>query len=403
MTAQPALSKRAQSIGLSKIAQLVARAAELRAQGKDVISLGFGEPDFDTPLNIRQAAQKAMDEGDTRYTATGGTNALKLAIQKKFKNDNELDVELDQIMVSVGAKHVIFNAFLATLDAGDEVIIPAPFWTSYPDIVKVAEGTPIFVSCGADVGFKLTPAALEAAITPKTKWVMINSPSNPTGAVYSAEEISALAEVIRKHPHVWILSDDIYEHIRFTDGKYATIAALAPDLAERTLTMNGVSKAYAMTGWRIGFCTGPKALIKAMTAIQGQATSGPNSIAQAAAVEALEGPQTFLDESRTIFMERRDKVVGWLNDCPGIECQTPDGAFYAFPPCSDCCGKVTPDGTKIETIDDLASFLLEHLDVTIIPGTAFGAPNEFRISYAASLEILEEACNRIKAGCEQLK
>ncbi|MCT4656587.1 MAG: pyridoxal phosphate-dependent aminotransferase [Cohaesibacter sp.] len=402
MPATPALSSRAQSIGLSKIAQLVARAAQLRKQGKDVISLGFGEPDFDTPQNIQDAALTAMKGGDTRYTATGGTNELKWAIQQKFKNENGLDVDLDQIMVCVGAKHVIFNAFMATVEKGDEVIIPTPYWTSYPDIVKVAEGSPVFVECTAKTGFKLTPEALDAAITDKTKWLMLNSPSNPTGAVYSADEITALAEVIHKHPHVWILSDDIYEHIRFTDGPYATLAAIAPDLAERTLTMNGVSKAYAMTGWRIGYCCGPQALIKAMVAIQGQATSGANSMAQAAAVEALTGPQDFITQSRATFLKRRDHVVAWLNACPGLECQTPDGAFYAFPSCSGTFGKKTPQGKSIESVDDLASYLLDHHDVTIIPGTAFGSPGEFRISYAASLSILEEACKRIREGCEAL-
>ncbi len=397
------LANRLSRIKPSATLSMIAKAKELKAEGKDVIGLGGGEPDFDTPDHIKNAAKAAMDAGDTKYTNIDGTPELKAAIIAKFKRDNGLDYTPDQISVGTGGKQILYNALMATLNKGDEVIIPAPYWVSYPDMTLLAEGEPVIVDCPAETGFKMTAEQLEAAITPKTKWLIMNSPSNPTGAGYTREDIKALTDVLLKHPHVWIMSDDMYEHLVYDGFDFCTPAQVEPKLMERTLTVNGVSKAYSMTGWRIGYAGGASALIKAMKKIQGQSTSNPCSISQAAAVEALNGDQSFMAEWIEAFKGRRDQVVSLLNECEGIECPMPDGAFYVYPSCAGCVGKMTPDGKLIETDEDFVSYLLESEGVACVHGAAFGLSPHFRISYATSTEELEVACERIKKACGVLK
>ncbi|MGE5201695.1 MAG: aspartate transaminase [Acidobacteriota bacterium] len=379
------------------------KAKELKAAGKDVIGLSAGEPDFDTPQNIKDAAKRAIDAGDTKYTAVDGTPALKKAIAAKFKRENGLDYAPNQIIVGTGGKQVLFNALLATVNAGDEVVIPAPYWVSYPDIVALAEGTPVAVTCPQNNGFRLRAEDLEAAITKKTKWLILNSPSNPTGAAYSAKDLRALADVLLKHPDVWVLTDDMYEHLLYDGFTFATIAQVEPKLYSRTLTMNGVSKAYCMTGWRIGYAGGPTELIKAMATLQSQSTSNPSSISQAAAVEALSGPQDFIPRNNAVFRERRDLVVDMLNKAQGIHCPRPEGAFYVYPSCAGAIGKRTPKGKTIENDTDFVQYLLEAEGVAVVQGAAFGLSPHFRISYATSTEVLRDACTRIQRACAALK
>jgi len=377
------------------------KARELKAAGKEVISLGAGEPDFDTPENIKQAAIKAINDGDTKYTAVDGTPVLKNAIIKKFKRENNLDYQIDQVTVGAGGKHVIYNAMVATLNEGDEVVIPAPYWVSYPDIVLLAGGTPIILKCNEKQGFKINPLELEKSITKQTKWIILNSPSNPTGACYSEEDIREIAKVLIKHPHIHILSDDIYEHVAYEGFKFFTIAQIA-ELKERVLTMNGVSKAYSMTGWRIGYAAGPKEIIKAIAKIQSQSTTNPSSISQAAAVEALNGIQDFIKERATSFQERRDFVVKALNEIDGIECLNPDGAFYVFPSCKGLIGKKDSNGKELKTDTDFVQSLLENSGVAVVQGSAFGLEGFFRISYATSMKNLEKALEKISSFCKNL-
>ncbi|MCE3255526.1 MAG: aspartate aminotransferase [Rickettsiaceae bacterium] len=395
------LAKNLSNIKPSPTIAVSMKAAELKAQGKDIISLGMGEPDFDTPQNIKDAAIKAIQNGDTKYTAVDGTAALKKAIINKLKKDNNLEYQPNQIVVSTGAKQVIYNALMATLNAGDEVIIPAPYWVSYPDMVLLGCGVPVFVDGQASNNFKILPQDLEKAITPKTKWIILNSPSNPTGGCYTAQELRGLADVLLKHPQVHILSDDIYEYLIFDGMKFANIAEVEPKLKERTLVVNGVSKAYSMTGWRIGYAAGEASLIKAMAMIQSQSTSSTTSMGQAAAVEAMNGDQSYVTNSLKIFQSRRDMVVKMLNDIDGIECNIPNGAFYVFPSCAGLFGKKTPDGKIIKDSNDFASYLLESALVAVVPGIAFGAEGFFRISYAASEEFLKNAMNRIAQACKK--
>ena len=378
-------------------------AREVKATGKDVISLSVGEPDFDTPQNIKNAAIAAINRGETKYTPVSGIVPLREAIAAKFKRENGLDYKPSQTIVGTGGKQVLFNAFMATINPGDEVIIPAPYWVSYPEMVAICGGTSVFVKAGIETNFKLTPEALEAAITPKTKWFMFNSPSNPSGAAYSREELKGLTDVLMRHPHVWVLTDDMYEHLVFGDFVYTTPAQVEPGLYDRTLTMNGVSKAYAMTGWRIGYAAGPEHLIKAMDMIQGQQTSGACSIAQWAAVEALNGPQDFIATSRKAFEERRDLVVSMLNQATGLKCPKPEGAFYVYPDCSALIGKTAPSGKVIATDEDFVMELLSQEGVAAVHGSAFGLGPNFRVSYATSNENLETACNRIQKFCAELK
>ena len=378
------------------------RAMELRAEGKDVIGLSVGEPDFDTPVHIREAAKAAIDAGATRYTAVDGTPALKRAICAKFKRENGLDYEPGQISVGTGGKQILFNAFLASLDPGDEVVFAAPYWVSYPDMVLMGGGTPVAVATSIDSGFKMSAADLEAALTPRTKWVVINSPSNPSGGAYTAGELRALTDVLKRHPHVWVMSDDIYEHLVYDGFEFFTPAQLEPELHGRTLTVNGVSKAYAMTGWRIGYGAGPVELIKAMATIQSQSTTNPSSVSQAAAVAALEGPQDFLESWCDSFRSRRDLVVGMLNQARGIRCASPEGAFYVYPSVAGAIGRTTQAGKVIASDTDFAAYLLEAEGVAIVPGAAFGLEPYFRISYAASTETLTEACERIQRACAAL-
>ena len=378
------------------------KAKELKASGKDIIGLGAGEPDFDTPDNIKQAAIKAINDGDTKYTAVDGTPALKKAIIKKFKEENNLDYQIDQITVGTGGKQVIYNAMMATLNEGDEVIIPAPYWVSYPDIVLLAGGNPIILECNEKQGFKINPLELEKSITKKTKWIILNSPSNPTGACYSKEEIKEIGKVLEKHPHVFILSDDIYEHVTYGNFNFFTIAQI-DNLKERVLTMNGVSKAYSMTGWRIGYAAGPIDIIKAIAKIQSQSTSNPSSISQAAAVEALNGVQDFIKDRATSFQERRDFVVKTLNKIEGIECLNPDGAFYVFPSCKGLIGKKDSKGKEIKKDIDFVQSLLENNGIAVVQGSAFGLEGFFRISYATSMENLKKALKKIESFCNSLK
>jgi len=378
------------------------KAAELKAAGRDIIALGAGEPDFDTPEHIQKAGQHAISEGKTRYTAVDGVPELKEAICAKFQRDNDLSYEPAQVTVGTGGKQVLYNAFVATLNAGDEVIIPAPYWVSYPDMVLLAGGTPVIVEATLENSFKITAEQLREAITPQTKWFLFNSPSNPTGAGYSWEELKALTDVLVENPHVWIITDDMYEHLAFGNFKFCTPAQVEPRLYERTLTVNGVSKAYAMTGWRIGYAAGPAELIKAMRKVQSQSTSNPSSIGQYAALEALSGPQDFLADNAKLFERRRDLVVDALNGCPGISCPRPEGAFYVYPSIAGCIGKTSASGVKIETDEDFATALLEETGVAIVFGAAFGVSPNFRVSYATSDAQLTEACARIKVFCEGL-
>ena len=379
------------------------KAREMKAQGVDVIGLGAGEPDFDTPETIKHAAIRAIEAGKTKYTAVDGIPELKAAICAKFARDNGLHYEPEQINVSPGGKPVIFNAFLATLNPGDEVLIPAPYWVSYPDMATLCGGTPVIVNTRIEDGYKLTPQALDEAITARTKWFILNSPSNPTGAAYSRAELEALGAVLRKHPHVWVLSDDIYEHITYDGFAFFTIAQAVPELYARTLTMNGVSKAYAMTGWRIGYGGGPRELIAAMRKVMSQSTSNPASVSQWAAVEALNGPQDFIAERNAVFRQRRDLVVSMLNQADGLACRTPEGAFYVYPDCAALIGRTAPSGTVIENDTVLAAELLDDQAVAVVPGAAFGASPAFRVSYATSTELLQKACERIQAFCASLR
>jgi aspartate aminotransferase len=399
----PFLSATLDRVKPSPTIAVTTKAQELKAAGRDVIGLGAGEPDFDTPANIQAAGIAAIQSGKTRYTAVDGIPELKQAICAKFKRDNGLDYVPAQVTVGTGGKQVLFNAFIATLNAGDEVVIPAPYWVSYPDMVLLGGGTPVFIEGTLENAFKITPAQLEAAITPRTKWFLFNSPSNPTGAGYSWDELQALTDVLMRHPHVWVMTDDMYEHLVFDDFKFCTPAQVEPRLYDRTLTINGVSKAYAMTGWRIGYAAGPVALIKAMGKVQSQSTSNPCSISQYAAVEALSGPQDFLAPNAQLFQRRRDLVVDALNTCPGIVCPRPEGAFYVYPSIAGCIGKTSAAGTKIVDDEAFATALLEETGVAVVFGAAFGLSPNFRISYATSDDQLTEACKRIKGFCEGLK
>ncbi|MDO5657351.1 MAG: pyridoxal phosphate-dependent aminotransferase [Paracoccus sp. (in: a-proteobacteria)] len=396
------LSESIRRIKASPTVAMTGRAQALREAGRDIIALSAGEPDFDTPAHIREAAKAAIDAGHTRYTAVDGMASLKAAIRDKFARENGLDYGIDQITVSSGGKQILFNALMATLDAGDEVVIPAPYWVSYPDIVALAGATPVIVPCGIETGFRMTPEALQAAITPRTKWVILNSPSNPSGAGYGRAEMAALCAVLLDHPQVWVLADDIYEHLVFDDFRFCTPAEVEPRLKDRTLTMNGVSKAYAMTGWRIGYGAGPVELIRAMAKLQSQSTSNPCTISQYAALAALTGPQDYIAESRAAFARRRDVVVAGLNDCPGITCPTPQGAFYVYPSIEELIGKTSKSGILIDSDESFANALLDETGVAVVFGAAFGLSPHFRISYAASDDTLREAIARIKAFCEGL-
>ena len=379
------------------------KAMQLKADGKNVIGLAAGEPDFDTPQNIKDAAIKAIQAGKTKYTAVDGIPELKQAIVDKFKRENNLDYKPSQVSVGTGGKQVLFNALMATVNPGDEVIVPAPYWVSYPDIVMLAGGTPVFVEGKLENGFKLQAADLDKAITPRTKWLILNSPSNPSGAAYSRAELKALTDVLLKHPHVWVLSDDMYEHLVYDDFQFTTPAQVEPKLYERTLTMNGVSKSYCMTGWRIGYGAGPEQLIKAMSKLQSQSTSNPSSIAQWAAVEALNGPQGFIADNNKVFKERRDLVVSMLNQANGLSCPTPEGAFYVYPSCMGCIGKTSPSGNVIRSDEDFVTELLAVEGVAAVHGGAFGMSPFFRISYATATETLEDACKRIQRFCGNLR
>ncbi|WP_284177885.1 pyridoxal phosphate-dependent aminotransferase [Rhabdaerophilum sp. SD176] len=377
-------------------------ARDLKGKGKDVISLSVGEPDFDTPQNIKDAAVAAIARGETKYTPVPGIVPLREAIAAKFKRENNLDYKPTQTIVGTGGKHVLFNAFMATINPGDEVVIPAPYWVSYPEMILLCGGTPVYVTTKIENNFKLTPEELDRAITPRTKWFMFNSPSNPSGAAYTWAELKALTDVLMKHPHVWVLTDDMYEHLVFGDFVYTTPAQVEPGLMDRTLTMNGVSKAYAMTGWRIGYAAGPDKLIKAMELVQGQQTSGACSIAQWAAVEALNGPQDFIPQSRKVFEERRDLVVSMLNQASGLKCPKPEGAFYVYPSCAALIGKKAPSGKVIETDEDFVMELLATEGVATVHGSSFGLGPNFRVSYATSNAALEEACRRIQRFCASI-
>ena len=382
---------------------ITSRVFELKRAGVDVIGLGAGEPDFDTPDHVKEAAIRAIRDGRTKYTNVDGTSELKEAIVAKFARDNHLAYTCDQVSVNVGGKHTLFNAIVATVEAGDEVVIPAPYWVSYPDVVQFAGGTPVFAVAGPDSDYKLSPEALDAAITERTKWVILNSPSNPTGAAYTVAELEALGEVFRRHPHVWVLADDMYEHITYDGFRFATIAEVCPDLYERTLTVNGCSKAYAMTGWRIGFAAGAAWLIKAMGKLQSQSTSNPCSIAQAAAVAALNGPQDFLAERARAFQGRRDLVVSMLGQIDGMTCPRPEGAFYVYPSFAALIGKAAPNGRVIGTDEDFVGYLLDDAKVAAVQGAAFGLSPAMRISYATSDALLKEACERIQTACAALR
>ncbi len=378
------------------------RARELRAAGRDIISLTSGEPDFDTPAHVCEAVVSAMAASKTKYTDVGGTPELKASIIKKFKRDNDLDYLENEIIVGTGGKQIIFNALMCTVEAGAEVIVPTPYWVSYPDIVLLAEGKPVFVPGLPQNGFKLSPQDLERAITPRTRWLILNAPNNPSGAAYTAAELRALADVLLRHPHVWIMTDDIYEHILYDGRQFSTIAQIEPALKDRTLTINGVSKAYSMTGWRIGYGGAPAALVKAMTKLQSQSTSNASSISQAAATAALNGPQDFIAERTRIFQERRDLVVGELNTIPGLSCHLPEGAFYAFPSCAGVIGKKTPQGKILKSDEEFVLYLLEQQNLAVIQGDAYGVSPFFRISFATSMSELKEGCRRLRLACEAL-
>ncbi len=396
------LADRLAAVKPSPTVAITARAGALKREGRDIIALSAGEPDFDTPAHIGAAGKAAIDAGKTRYTAPDGIVELKEAIARKFARENGLTYGLDQIIVGTGGKQVLFNALLATLNADDEVLIPAPYWVSYPDIVEMCGARPVVLPCPAEQGFKLNPAALEAAITPATKWLIFNSPSNPTGAGYSADELRAITDVLLRHPHVWILSDDMYEHIAYPGFAFVTPAQVEPQLHGRTLTLNGVSKAYAMTGWRIGYAGAPKVLIDAMRMVQGQSTTNPSSISQWAAVAALDGPQDYIAESRAAFLRRRDLVVAALNAIDGLSCPTPEGAFYVYPSIAGLIGRRTPSGVEIASDADFVRELLEATGVAVVHGAAFGLSPHFRVSYAAADEALADACARIARFCKGL-
>jgi aspartate aminotransferase len=398
----PALAERLNRVSISASVIMTIKARELAAQGIKVISLASGEPDFPSPPHAIEAAHQAALAGDTKYPPQDGTKRLKEAVQRKFKRDNNLDYALDEIMVTNGGKQSIFNAFMATIDPGDEVLIPAPYWVSYAEMAKVAGGVPVTINCPQNNGFKLRPEDLDAAITPKTKWVMINFPNNPTGAACSRAEMQAIAAVLMKHPHVWVMTDDMYEHLVYDGFEFCTIADVEPRLKDRTLTVNGASKTYAMTGWRIGFCGGPKALIKGMMNMQGQATAGVSTISQAAVAAALDGPQELVRERAEEYRQRRDLVVEMLNAAPGISCHKPEGAFYVFPNIAGCIGKTSKGGRKIETDTDFAMALLEEKYVATVQGTAYGMSPYLRISYATNTDNLREACGRIQEFCREL-
>ena len=379
------------------------RARELRATGRDIVGLTSGEPDFDTPPNVCEAVVRAMSASKTKYTDVGGTPELKDAIRDKFLRDNALDYSASEIMVGTGGKQIIFNALMCTVEAGDEVIVPTPYWVSYPDIVLLADGTPVFVACTPENDFKLRAEDLERAITPRTRWLVLNAPNNPSGAAYSHAELRALADVLLRHPQVGVMTDDIYEHILYDKRRFVTMAEVEPALKARTLTINGVSKAYAMTGWRIGYGGAPAALIKAMVKLQSQSTSNPSSISQAAALEALNGPQDFIAERTDIFQTRRDFIVGELNRIPGVSCHLPEGAFYAFPSCAGVMGKTTPDGKVLASDEDFVLYLLEAQNLAVLQGNAYGASPFFRISFATSMAQLQEGCRRLRLACEALR
>jgi aspartate aminotransferase len=403
MTPSVPLASRLESVRPSQTVAITRLANELRRQGRDVIGLSQGEPDFDTPDHVKDAAIAAIAAGETKYTDVDGTPALKRAIARKFETENGLVYDLSQISVGAGGKQVIYNAFFATLDPGDEVVIPAPCWVSYPDMVRLAGGTPVVVPCGEAEGFKLTPGRLREAIGPRTKWLVLNSPGNPTGAGYSAAELRGLADVLLEHPRVLVLTDDMYEHIRYDGWAFSTIAAVEKRLFDRVLTCNGVSKAYAMTGWRIGYGGGPAALVRAMATIQSQSTTNPCSVSQAAAIAALTGPLDFLRERNAVFQERRDLCLEALNAIDGLSCRRPDGAFYLFPSCAGAIGRRRPDGRVIETDVDFSTFLLEEAGVAVVPGSAFGLAPYFRISFATATERLRAACERIGEACGTLR
>lgn len=396
------IAKRLSAVKPSPTLAVTTKAKELKAQGVDVVDLGIGEPDFPTPKHICDAAKAALDRGETKYVPVAGTPAFRQAICDKLKRENGLDYTPDQITVNCGGKGTLYNLIIATVDEGDEVVIPAPYWVSYPDMVRLAGGTPVFVTGREENGFKITPADLEKAITPKTKWFVLNSPSNPSGAAYSREELRALADVLARHENVWILSDEIYEHIVYDGFKSYSIAAVAPELKDRTMTVNGLSKSFSMTGWRVGYAAGPVEVIKAMNKVQSQSTSHAVSFCQAAGVVALNSPMDFLAERNATFKARRDMVVAKLNAVKGMSCRTPEGAFYLYPSVAGCIGKKTPDGKVIENDTDFASALLEAEGVAVVPGVAFGLSPYFRLSYATSTEALEKACERIKRFCESL-
>jgi len=397
------LSPRLSRIKLSPSTLAAQKVRDLRAAGRDIIGLTIGEPDFNTPEHVKRAVVAAMDRNETKYPPIFGIPQLREAVRRKFIRDNGLDYAVDQIMVGTGSKQILFNTLLATLEAGDEVIIPAPYWISYLDMTLVADGTPVVVDCSMENGFKITPQQLEAAINPRSKWLMINSPGNPSGAIYSRSELLALAEVLRRHPQVWILSDDIYEHLRFDGVEFCTMAQVAPDLADRTLTVNGVSKAYAMTGFRLGFAAGPRELINAMVKLQSQSTAGVNSLSQWAAVEALDGPQEFIAERAAAFQERRDRLLEILNAVPGITCDRPQGAFYLFPRVAGLVGRRTPQGKLLENEQDIVLHLLEHAGVAVVQGAAYGVSPHVRISIAYALDSVIEGGRRIAKAVAELR
>ena len=396
------LASRLNRIQPSPTIAMSIKARELKAEGKNIIELAAGEPDFPTPPHIIKAAEDAMSRGETKYTDPDGTPALKQAICEKFKRDNNLDYVTSQVTIGTGGKQVLYNALMATLNAGDEVIIPAPYWVSYPDMVLLAEGTPKIVECPLDKNFILQPEDLERAITPKTKWIILNSPSNPTGSGYTWEDLKKLTDILIQYPNVWVMTDDMYEHLVYDDFKFCTPAQVEPELYSRTLTVNGMSKAFCMTGWRIGYAAGPENLITAIRKIQSQSTSNPSSISQAASVAALNGPMDFLAKNNYVFKQRRDLVCSMLNQAKGITCPTPDGAFYVYPSCAGLIGKKTPDGTMLKTDEDVVTYLLETEGIAAVHGAAFGLSPHFRISYATSTEALEDACQRIQRACSAL-
>lgn len=397
------LAARLDRVKSSPTMAMSAKARELKAQGRDVIELSAGEPDFPTPAHIIKAAEEAMARGETKYTDPDGSPALKQAVCDKFKRDNNLDYVPAQVTIGTGGKQVLYNALMATLNEGDEVIIPAPYWVSYPDMVLLAEGTPVIVECTQANRFILQPEDLEKAITPKTKWIILNSPSNPTGAGYTHADMKKITDVLMRHPHVWVMTDDMYEHLVYDDFDFCTPAEVEPGLYERTLTVNGMSKAFCMTGWRIGFAAGPKPLIDAIRKIQSQSTSNPSSISQAASVAALNGPMDFLAKHNEVFKERRDLVCSMLNQAKGLECPTPEGAFYVYPSCAGLIGKTTPNGKVLENDEDVIAYFLETEGIAAVHGAAFGLSPHFRISYATATEVLEDACQRIQRACAALK